>query len=111
MCGSVGGFGRGQGGMWGSCRARQGKAGHDIPREMIDPQRMRGKQLRRAWGYPMRQSVVVFLCWLNLPAHDQEHDEHDSHLLRAPANVWKCAQDVREELGQRMRLNSAVGVG
>ena len=98
VCGSVGGFGRGARGHVGKFqgkagqgRTRQGKAGHDIPREMIDPQCMRGKQLRWTWGYPMWQSVVVFLCWLNLPAHDQEHDEHDSHLLRAPTDVWKCA--------------------
>jgi hypothetical protein len=37
-------------------------------------------------GYPLRQTVVVFLCWRDLPAHDEEHYVQDCHLL------WQCGQ-------------------
>jgi hypothetical protein len=77
---------------------------------MVDPTRVRDKELRCAWCDPVWQAVVVLLCRLNLPAHDQEHDEDYGYLLRLAANVRKCPQNVGKELRQRMRLYAALGV-
>lgn len=78
---------------------------------MIDPQGMGSEELGGPRGHPVGQAVVVLLCGLNLPAHDEEHDEDNGHLLGAAADVGKGAQDVCEELGQRVRLDGAVGIG
>jgi len=59
------------------------------PRQVINPQRMGSKQLRRTWRGPVRQPIIVLLGRLNLPAHDQEHDEDYSDLLGGSADVWK----------------------
>jgi hypothetical protein len=59
----------------------------------------------------MRQPVIVLLGGLNLPPHDQEHDEDYRNLLRQPAYIRKRAQDIREELRQRVRLHNSVSIG
>ena len=59
----------------------------------------------------MWQAVIVLLRRLNLPAHNQEHDEDDGHLLGLGADVGEGAKDVGKELGQRVRLDDTIGIG
>lgn len=58
----------------------------------------------------MRQPIVVLLGGLDLPTHDQKHDEDNGHLLRLAADVWKGPQDIGEDLRQWMCLNLALRV-
>jgi hypothetical protein len=78
---------------------------------MVDPQCVGSEQLRRSWCDPVRQAVVILLCRFNLPAHDQEHDEYYGDLFWSAADVGECAQDVGEELGQRMGVYYTVWIG
>lgn len=47
---------------------------HVWPWEVIDPCRVRRKQLRGSRGNPVRKPVVILQCGGYLPPHDQEHD-------------------------------------
>jgi hypothetical protein len=58
----------------------------------------------------VRQSIIILLRRLNLPAHDEEHDEDNGDLFRLAADIGEGAQNVGEELRQRMRLDVALGV-
>lgn len=77
---------------------------------MIKPAWVTHKQLRRARCDPVRKTIVVFLCGLNLPAHDEEHDEDNGHLLRLSTYVRERTQDISEELRERMRLHITLRV-
>ena len=61
----------------------------DLPWNMIEPQWMTREQLRRPRCDPVRKPVIVLLRGLNLPAHDEEHDEDDGDLLGFTADVWE----------------------
>lgn len=87
------------------------REGAVLPRKMVDPQGVGSEQLRRPRGGPVRQAVIILLRGLNLPAHDQEHDEDDGHLLGLGTDVGEGAKDVGKELGQRVRLNDTIGIG
>ena len=46
----------------------------------------------------MRQTIVVLLCRLNLPAHNQVHNEDNSNLLRHATNIRESAKNICENL-------------
>ena len=71
---------------------------------------MRLEQLRRARREPLGQPFVILLRGINLPAHQEEHVVEDSHLDGEGVDVGKGAQNVREHLGQRMRLRALLRV-
>lgn len=77
---------------------------------VVHPCRMRLEVLRRARGVPFRQSFVVLLRGIDLPAHKKEHDVEHGDLFRQRRNVRECAQDIREYFGSRMRIHALLRV-
>lgn len=83
---------------------------HPRPGEMVHPRRVRGEELRGAGRHPVGESVVVLLRWRNLPAHDEEHDVEDRHLLGQGGEVGEFAENVGKDFGQRMSVHASFGV-
>ena len=82
----------------------------DLPRQMVEPARMRSEQLASTRRHPVWQPVVILLRGLDLPAHDEKHDIYNGYLLRPAADVWERSQDISEQFRQGVRLDDAIRV-
>lgn len=56
----------------------------------------------------MREAIVIFLRGLDLPAHEEVHDEDYGDLFGDTTDVGEGAQDVGEEHGQWVGFDYAV---
>ena len=63
------------------------------------------EELARPRRHPLGHALVVVLRRVDLPAQDEEHHVEDANLLRQLRDVREVAEDVDDDLGQR------VGVG
>lgn len=76
---------------------------HARPRDVVDPRRVLDVDLRRRRPHPVHQPLKVFLCWVDVPSHVDEHGVQHRRLLRQVADVGEFADDVRHQLRQRVR--------
>ena len=71
---------------------------------------MRGEQLTRSWGYPIRQPIITLFRRADLPPHDQEHDVEDGNLFGQVVQIWEFGEDVGEDFGEGVGVEAGGGV-
>lgn len=72
---------------------------HSRPGEVLDPGGMGGEQLRGTRRHPFGHAVVVFLRWVDPPAHVGKHVVEHGDLFREAGDVWEFGDYVDHQGG------------
>lgn len=74
---------------------------------MIDPGGVGVENLAGTGCDPARETIVVCLTRMDLPAHEEEHYVEDCYSFRESREVGKCGENVGENFGNGVRRYSA----